>query len=50
MGQLECKFHDQFYSDDNELKLSHLTSVKQARDESVKQNTDALVCPFPKKI
>ena len=34
-SQLEQKFHDHFYSGDNELKLSHLTSVKQKHDESV---------------
>jgi hypothetical protein len=33
--QLEQKFHDHFYSGDNELKLSHLTSVKQNHDEPV---------------
>jgi hypothetical protein len=33
--QLEQKFHDHFYSGDNELKLSHLTSVRQKHDESV---------------
>jgi hypothetical protein len=33
--QLECKFHDHFYSLKNELKLSDLTSVRQSRDESV---------------
>jgi hypothetical protein len=27
--QLEQKFHDHFYSGDNELRLSHLTSVRQ---------------------
>ena len=32
---LEQKFHDHFYSGDNELKLSHLTSVKKKNDESV---------------
>ena len=32
---LEKKFHEHFYSGDNELKLSHLTSVKQKHDESV---------------
>ena len=32
---LECKFHDHFYSPNNELKLSDLTSVRQSRDESV---------------
>jgi hypothetical protein len=33
--QLEQKFHDHFYSGDNELRLSHLTSVKQKHDEPV---------------
>ena len=33
--QLEQKFHDHFYSGDNDLKLYHLTSVKQKHDESV---------------
>ena len=33
--QLEQKFHDHFFSGSYELKLSHLTSVKQMRDESV---------------
>jgi hypothetical protein len=32
---LEKKFHEHFYSGDNELKLSHLTSLKQKHDESV---------------
>jgi hypothetical protein len=32
--QLEQKFHDHFYSGDNELRLSHLTSVRQKHDES----------------
>jgi hypothetical protein len=32
---LEQRFHDHFYSGENELKLSHLTSVKQQHDESV---------------
>jgi hypothetical protein len=32
---LEQKFHDHFYSGDNEAKLTDLTSVKQGRDESV---------------
>jgi hypothetical protein len=31
--QLEQKFHDQFYSPDNELKLSDLTSFRQGCDE-----------------
>ena len=34
-SQLEQKFHDHFYSGGNELKLSHLTSVKQKHHESV---------------
>ena len=33
--QLEQKFHDHFFCGSYELKLSHLTSVKQMRDESV---------------
>jgi hypothetical protein len=33
--QLEQKFYDHFYSGDNELRLSHLTSVKQKHDEPV---------------
>ena len=33
--QLEQKFHDHFFHGSYELKLSHLTSVKQMRDESV---------------
>jgi hypothetical protein len=32
---LEKKFHEHFFSGSNELKLYHLTSVKQPRDESV---------------
>ena len=32
---LEKKFHEHFFSGSNELKLSHLTSVKQQRDEPV---------------
>jgi hypothetical protein len=35
LEQLEQKFHDHFYSGDNELRLSHLTSVKQKHDEPV---------------
>jgi hypothetical protein len=31
--QLEQKIHDHFYSGDNELRLSHLTSVRQKHDE-----------------
>jgi hypothetical protein len=34
--QLEHKFHDHFYSPENELKLLDLTSVRQGHDESVK--------------
>ena len=34
-SQLEHKFHEHFYSGDNELRLSHLTSVRQKSDESV---------------
>ena len=33
--ELEQKFHDHFYSVDNETKLTDLTSVKQGRDESI---------------
>ena len=33
--QLEQKFHDHFFFGSYELKLSHLTSVKQMRDKSV---------------
>jgi hypothetical protein len=32
---LEQIFHDHFYSEENELKLSHLTLVKQQHDESI---------------
>lgn len=34
-SQLEHKFHEHLYTGDNELRLSHLTSVKQKHDESV---------------
>ena len=34
-NELEQKFYDHFYSGDNEVKLTDLTSVKQTRDESV---------------
>jgi len=34
-SQLECKFHEYFFNGDNELRLCHLTSVKQKHDESV---------------
>jgi hypothetical protein len=33
--QLECKFHVHLYSASDELKLLHLTSVKQGRNEWV---------------
>jgi hypothetical protein len=33
--QLERKFLDHFYSPENELKLSDLTSVREIHDESV---------------
>jgi hypothetical protein len=33
--QLEQKFHDHFYSGDNELRLGNLTSVRQKHDEPV---------------
>jgi hypothetical protein len=32
---VENKFHECFYSGDNEIKLSHLTLVRQKHDESV---------------
>ena len=34
-SQLEHKFHKHFYNGDNELRLFHLTSVKQKHDASV---------------
>jgi hypothetical protein len=34
-NELEQKFHDHFYSGDNEAKLTDLTSVRQGRDESI---------------
>ena len=34
-SQLERKFHEHFLNGDNELRLCHLTSVKQKHDESV---------------
>jgi hypothetical protein len=34
-AHLEQRFHDHFYSGENELKHSHLTSVKQQHDESI---------------
>ena len=33
--ELEQKFHDHFYSGDNETKLTDLRSVRQGRDESI---------------
>jgi hypothetical protein len=32
--QLEQKFHEYFYSGDTELRLSHLTTIKQKHNES----------------
>jgi hypothetical protein len=34
-AQLEQKFHKYFYSGDTELRLSHLTAIKQKHNESV---------------
>jgi hypothetical protein len=33
-AQLEQKFHEYFYSGDTELRLSHLTTIKQKHNES----------------
>jgi hypothetical protein len=33
-AQLEQKFHEYFYSDDTELRFSHLTTIKQKHNES----------------
>jgi hypothetical protein len=33
--QLEQKFHDYFYNEETELRLSHLVSVKQKNNGSV---------------
>jgi hypothetical protein len=33
-AQLEQKFHEYFYSGDTELRLSHLTAMKQKQNES----------------
>jgi hypothetical protein len=33
-AQLEQKFHEYFYSGDNEIRLSHVTIVKQKHNES----------------
>ena len=35
--KLEQKFHDHFYSGDNKIKLTDLTSVRQGRDESIQE-------------
>jgi hypothetical protein len=34
-AQLEQKIHEYFYSDDTELRLSHLTAIKQKHNEPV---------------
>jgi hypothetical protein len=34
-AQLEQKFHEYFYSGDTELRLSHLTTVKQKHNEPI---------------
>jgi hypothetical protein len=34
-AQLEQKFHEYFYSGDTELRLSHLTAIKQKHNECV---------------
>jgi hypothetical protein len=34
-AQLEQKFHEYFYSGDTELRLSHLTAIKQKHNEPV---------------
>jgi hypothetical protein len=34
-AQLEQKFHENFYSGDTELRLSHLTTIKQKHNEPV---------------
>jgi hypothetical protein len=34
-AQLEQKFHEYFYSDDTELRLLHLTAIKQKHNEFV---------------
>ena len=33
--QLEQKFHEHFFCGHDEFKLSHLTSFRQSRDESI---------------
>jgi DNA repair ATPase RecN len=34
-AQLEQKFHEYFYSVDTELRLSHLTTIKQKYNETI---------------
>jgi hypothetical protein len=34
-AQLEQKFHEYFYSVDTELRLSHLTAIKQKHNEPI---------------
>jgi hypothetical protein len=36
-SDLEQKFHDYFFTDKTELKLSHLTSIKQTSNETVSE-------------
>jgi hypothetical protein len=36
-AQLEHKFHEYFYSSDTELRLSHLTAIKQKHNESTSE-------------
>jgi hypothetical protein len=36
-SDLEPKFHDYFFTGETELKLSHLTSVKQNSNETVSE-------------
>jgi hypothetical protein len=35
LAQLEQKFHEYFYSDDTELRLSHLTTIKRKHNEPI---------------
>jgi len=57
-SQLERKFHDDFYNGENDLRLCHLTSVKQKHDESVAEfirrfrdkKTDVIAWLFLKRI
>ena len=56
--ELEQKFHDHFYSGDNETKLTDLRSVRQGRDDLSMSTLrdlkiskiDTLICHFLKKI